>query len=176
MFLSSGTPNTVETLQISRNWQVDLWYDLSTYAGSTSALDIHRTWRISAQCRWLWREHFFKLLLFQLLTVQLLMFMSYSSSCICQSLSVGQRVVTYPDESLCFVRHWTDVELLHCAISTVRLVRLPHEAQMQTDKLQEKTADSKFVSVLDAVNTLGACAWTINKQVSVQWVFLSLYY
>ncbi|XP_025083109.1 DNA-directed RNA polymerase, mitochondrial-like [Pomacea canaliculata] len=50
-------------------------------------------------------------------------------------------------------------------LNAVRLVRLPHEAQMQTDKLQEKTADSKFVSVLDAVNTLGACAWTINKQV-----------
>ncbi|XP_070207362.1 DNA-directed RNA polymerase, mitochondrial-like [Littorina saxatilis] len=50
-------------------------------------------------------------------------------------------------------------------LSAVRLVRIPMQAQAQTEKVQETVATSQLSTVLDSINTLSACAWVINAPV-----------
>ena len=45
------------------------------------------------------------------------------------------------------------------------------QAQAQTEKVQETVATSQLSTVLDSINTLSACAWVINKPVSVLALF-----
>ncbi|XP_041378476.1 DNA-directed RNA polymerase, mitochondrial-like isoform X2 [Gigantopelta aegis] len=47
-------------------------------------------------------------------------------------------------------------------LGSAQLIRLPLQAQSQTDQL-DRTPPSQIYSVLDSLNTLGACAWVINK-------------
>ena len=51
----------------------------------------------------------------------------------------------------------------------VDLVRLPDKGLTQTQKMQSRleVKGSDLLSVLDAINTLSACAWKINQPVSV---------